>query len=125
MCINIVCDVGLNIKICHCQILQAFSPKGTFLRTNFIIFSDNKRTCLMNHCCIKMKRSKILMRKLHFPFSHPWSISSTFYAHVLCANVLSFYCQSQNETREKLSKKTFVYEKGASKMMVKLTPCCC
>jgi len=52
-----------------------------------------------------------------------WSISSTFYMRVLWKKVLSYFCQSQNVTSEKL-RKALSYEKGVRKMSMKLTPTC-
>jgi hypothetical protein len=49
------------------------------------------------------------------------SSSSTFYKQLLCWYSCAKKLQSQNVTKEKLLK-TFVYEKGPSKMMTKLIP---
>jgi len=49
-------------------------------------------------------------------------ISSTIYAHVFCTKVLSYFCQSQNVTREKLPKALLYKKKLACKMLMKLTP---
>jgi hypothetical protein len=48
------------------------------------------------------------------------SISSTFYVSIFCIKVLSYFCQSQNVTREKLCK-ALSYKKRGRKMLMKLT----
>jgi len=50
-----------------------------------------------------------------------WSISSTFYAGIFYTNVLSYFRQSQNITREKLPKR-LSYKKGMCKTLMILTP---
>ncbi len=49
------------------------------------------------------------------------SISSTFYARIFCMKVLCAACCYLHVTREKLPK-SLLYEKGACKMLMKLTP---
>jgi len=58
---------------------------------------------------------------LIFSCVHLPSISSTFYVRVFCTKVLSYFCQSQKVTREKLDE-ALSNEKCARKMLVKLTP---
>jgi len=50
-----------------------------------------------------------------------WLISSTFYARFFHTKVLLYFHQSQNITREKLSKALW-YKQHARKLLMKLTP---
>ena len=55
-----------------------------------------------------------------------WSISSTFYESIFCRTKVlhtAFFYLHVNVTREKLPKR-FSFEKGARKMLMKLTPIC-
>jgi len=94
-------------------IVLAFSKGIVLLKRNVKWLASSIVVNFICKCnCVTLTRA--FQRQL-------WSISSTFYTRVFCTKVLSYFCQSQNITREKLLE-ALSYKKCVHKMLMKLTP---
>jgi len=79
---------------------------------------DLQQTFSLSHEQVVVMQSKLFL--LFDERLHLWSLSSTFYVRIFCMKVLFAAFFYLHVTREKLPKR-LSYEKGAHKMLLKLT----